>query len=293
MNERKIGKLGIRRIVESVTAVDPLGYFPGTRDSDWAAHRAWLTETGAMHMSSGRLLLHIQSYLIRTTHHTILVDTCVGNHKQRPTRPQWHQRDDDRYLHALHAHDLSVEDIDYVVCTHLHADHIGWNTRLVDGRWQPTFPKARYLFSERELRDRQQAGEGDPGHHALQDSVLPVLEAGRAQLVNDDFELDDEVWLEPAPGHTTGHVMVRLRSNGVHAVMSGDLVHSPVQCAQPDWVTASEQDAELARRTRRAFLQSCSGTDILVLTAHFPLPSAGRLVSAGDGFRFLPDSPAW
>jgi glyoxylase-like metal-dependent hydrolase (beta-lactamase superfamily II) len=192
-------------------------------------------------------------------------------------------------MRALASLELAPEDIDYVMCTHLHTDHVGWNTRLEGGRWVPTFPNARYVFSRKEL-EAWEKGNPKFTRHALEDSVLPVIAAGQAQLVTNDFALDDEVWLEPSPGHTPDHVSVRLASNGHSAVMSGDLMHSPVQCLHPEWTAWPDWDADQAKRTRRTFMERYADTDTLVCTAHFPLPSAGRVVAAGDAFRFEPEA---
>jgi glyoxylase-like metal-dependent hydrolase (beta-lactamase superfamily II) len=145
----------------------------------------------------------------------------------------------------------------------------------------PTFPNAKYVFSKLEYEATAKLGGA-----GFEQSVLPVLEAGQAQLVELDFALDDEVWLEPAVGHTEGHVVVHLKSGARRAAMCGDLMHSPVQCPHPEWSPVWDRDAEQARRTRRAFLERHCDTDTLVLTAHFPLPSTGRIVPHGDGFLF-------
>jgi glyoxylase-like metal-dependent hydrolase (beta-lactamase superfamily II) len=242
-----------------------------------------------MDAATGALLFTVQSYVVRTSHHTILIDSCVGNHKERANRPLWHHKTDDTYMRALAALGLAPEDIDYVMCTHLHSDHVGWNTRLEGGRWVPTFPNARYVFTKKELEAWEQ-GHPKFTRHPLEDSVLPVIAAGRAELVANDFALDDEVWLEPSPGHTPDHVSIRLASNGQNAVMSGDLMHSPVQCLHPEWTVWPDWDAAKAKQTRRAFLERHAGIDMLVCTAHFPLPSAGRIVAAGDAFRFQPEA---
>jgi glyoxylase-like metal-dependent hydrolase (beta-lactamase superfamily II) len=178
------------------------------------------------------------------------------------------------------------------MCTHLHADHVGWNTRREDGRWVPTFPRARYVFSKKEA-DAWEKGVDPFPRDAYEDSVLPVIAAGRADLVTSDFALDDEVWLEPSPGHTPDHFSVRLASGGANAVMCGDMMHSPVQCLHPEWRPWPDYDPALAARTRREFLERYCETDTLVCTAHFPLPSAGRIVRDGKAFRFVPDDEEW
>lgn len=289
---RALGAITISRAVELVMEFDPLMFFPETNQSDWAKLESTLMPH-AMHPQSGKLLLPCQSYIVRTSHHTILIDACIGNHKDRSNRPAWHQKTDNDYMLALAAHGLAPEDIDYVMCTHLHGDHVGWNTQLVDGHWVPTFPNARYIFSEKEVNTWQNTGHEKFSDAPLVDSVLPVIAAGQADLVASDFALDDEVWLEPTPGHTPDHFAVRLSSGNENAVMIGDMMHTPAQCQYPHWVAWPDWDPEQAIATRRGFMEQHADTDMLVCTAHFPLPSAGRIVSAGDAFRFVNDGAEW
>ena len=289
MKERLVGDLRLGRVFETMLPLGALDFFPDTTDHDWAPHQGWLTEQGGYDPASRQVLLPVQSYLVWTTHHTILVDACFGNDKDRPGRP-WHQRSDSTYLDNLAAHGVNADDVDYVMCTHLHGDHVGWNTKLVDGRWVPTFPNARYLFSETEVEAARAAETLDP---ALVDSVLPVVEAGQGELVSGDHGIDDEVWLEPTPGHTRGHFAVRLASNGEQAVIGGDLMHSPVKCHHPEWRAMPDWDPDLARRTRRSFMERHHENNTLVAMAHFPLPSDGRFVTDGDQFRFEYDTEDW
>ena len=150
MPQHPIGQIVIERIVESIcTGFDPLSFFPETTPEDWAEHREWM-EPHALDPVSGNLVLTIQAFLVRTRHHTILVDTCVGDHKSRPHRPFWHLQQFNTFLPRLAAAGVKPEDVDYVMCTHLHGDHVGWNTQLRDGRWVPTFPKAKYVFAQKE-----------------------------------------------------------------------------------------------------------------------------------------------
>jgi glyoxylase-like metal-dependent hydrolase (beta-lactamase superfamily II) len=228
-------------------------------------YRHWL-EPAAIEPITQRVILPVQAYLVRTRHHRILIDTCVGCGKQNPDTPDWHLRSDRSWLQRLAEAGLSPADIDYVFCTHLHSDHCGWNTELRDGRWVPTFPNAKYVFSRQEY-DATARGNGEP----FQQSVLPVL----------------EVWLEPAVGHTEGHVVVNLKSGQRRAAMCGDMMHSPVQCPHPEWSPIWDRDQEQARRTRRSFLERHCDTDTIVLTAHFPPPSFGRVVPKGPGFLFV------
>jgi glyoxylase-like metal-dependent hydrolase (beta-lactamase superfamily II) len=276
-----IGDISVRRIMEyEGPFLAPGDVFAEATAEALAPHRHWL-EPRAMCPESGKLIFPFQSYLVQTKHHTILIDTCIGCGKTIPHRPQWSNRTDQAWLHNLRAAGVQPEAIDYVFCTHLHVDHCGWNTSFVDGRWLPTFANAKYVFARTEYAAAE-AGNST----VFQESVLPIMEAGQAQLVDTDFALDDQVWLQSTPGHTAGHVAVNLESNGQAAVMCGDLIHSPVQCAHPDWSPKFDLEPVQAARTRRHFLASNAERGQLVLTAHFPSPSIGHVRVEGDAFHF-------
>lgn len=292
MKRRSLGELSISRAVELVMEFDPLTFFPETAEPDWAPHRDWLMPD-AMNADNGMLLLPCQSYVVRTSHHVILIDSCIGNHKQRPHRPAWHEKSDHTYIEALATHGIAPEQIDYVLCTHMHGDHVGWNTQLRNGEWMPTFPNARYIFSKKELDVWQATDQKKFSVQPIKDSVLPVIAAGQAELVSNDFALDDEVWLESAPGHTPDHLAIHLASGGARAIMIGDMMHSPIQCLHPQWTAWPDWDAELAKATRCRMMESLSDSDTLVLTAHFPLPSAGWYRRHGETFRFEYDTQHW
>jgi glyoxylase-like metal-dependent hydrolase (beta-lactamase superfamily II) len=289
---RQLGDLVLARAVEQITPFDRQAFFPGTTPDDWASHEGWLKPRG-MDPETGNLLFSVQSYLVRTSHHTILIDSCVGNHKERPNRPLWHQKDDDAYMKAIAAQGISPDAIDFVMCTHLHADHVGWNTKLDNGRWVPTFKNAKYVFTKKEFDAWDGGGHEKFSRQPLEDSVLPIIAAGRAELVTNDHALDDEVWLMPTPGHTPDHVAVCLASRGQNAVMVGDTMHSPVQCLHPEWHPWPDWDPEEASRTRRELMERYCETDTLICTAHFPQPSAGRFAREGDAFRFVDDDQTW
>ena len=238
--------------------------------------------------ATGLLILAFHTFVVRTPRLTILVDTCSGNDKPRPQKLRYHQAQWP-YLERLAAVGVAPESVDLVVFTHLHVDHVGWNTRLVGGRWIPTFPRARYLFVRREWEFWREeytrpTFRDDPYY---EDSLLPVLAAGLVDFVEPDHILDEGVWLEPTHGHTPGHVAVRVQGAGRQAVMSGDLMHTAVQCAEPDWSSCFCVDPEASRRTRRAFLERHADTDTLILPAHFPTPGAGRVRRAGGAYRFV------
>jgi len=285
MTQYPLGQIVIQRIVESIcTAFDPLSFFPETTPDDWARHRTWM-EPRALDPVSGNLVLPIQAFLVRTRRHTILIDTCVGHDKSRPQRLFWHMKKFDTFLPRLAAAGVRPEDVDYVMCTHLHSDHVGWNTQLRDGRWVPTFPNAKYIFARSEWEGFEALHRKHPQPQFL-DSVLPIMEARQAELVSGDFALDDEVWLEPTPGHTPGHVCVHLASQGSEAVITGDCIHSPVQCVEPEWIMRADFDPTLARTTRRSFLERYCDSSVMVYATHFPEPSTGRIIQRDKAFWF-------
>jgi len=286
MHAAQLGEITVMRILElEEPFVRPDEFFDAATPDAIAAQRAWL-EPQALDPVSGKMIIPVQSYLLRTRHHTILIDTCIGCRKTYGGRPQWRDRRDEAWLRNLTAAGVAPEDIDYVLCTHLHLDHCGWNTRLVDGRWVPTFPNAKYILSRGEYAASEAAGT-----KVFTENVLPVMEAGKAQLVDNDFALNDEVWLTPTPGHTANHVAVNIASGGQRAVMTGDLIHHPLQLAHPDWSANVDTDQALSATTRQRFLDDHCEADILVLTAHFPSPSLGHVVRHGArpfDFAFLP-----
>jgi glyoxylase-like metal-dependent hydrolase (beta-lactamase superfamily II) len=190
-------------------------------------------------------------------------------------------------MRALAAAGVSVDDVDFVMCTHLHADHVGWNTRLDNGRWVPTFPNARYLFSKKEhdyWADQHKKTPID----AIADSVLPIVEAKRADLVTSDHALDDHIRLMPTPGHTPDHFAVCLGRGGDRAVLTGDLIHSPLQARYPELAMRVDYDPQQAAATRRGFLERYCDSETLCCTMHFPSPSAGHVKRWGEGFRHQP-----
>ena len=282
-----LGDVTLYRIVEQETAfAAALQFLPQLGPELLAENRSWLAPFGLD--ASDMLILCFQSYIIRTPHHVVLVDSCIGNDKPRPTRPTWHMKTDRNYLQGLAALGLGVEDIDVVMCTHLHPDHVGWNTRLLDGRWVPTFPKARYLFSAKELAHWEAKNAEAPLAH-LVDSVLPVVAAGQVDLITSTHQLADHIRLLPTPGHTPDHFAVLLGKGGAEdAVLTGDLIHTPLQARYPHLSMSADGDPAQAATTRRAFLERFCDTSTLCCTAHFPSPSVGRLHRWGEGFRCDP-----
>ena len=278
-----VGDLTIHRIIEQETTYLPaLDMMPALTPELLAENRAWLRQAGAID-DADMLILCFQSYVVKTPHHTILVDSCIGNDKPRPNRPKWNMKTDDLFMRGLAATGVSVADIDVVMCTHLHVDHVGWNTRLENGRWVPTFPNARYIFGKAEF-DYWTAQNAKAEVPPFTDSVLPVVAADRAEIVRDDFAIGDHVRIVPTPGHTPGHVAFSFGKGRDDAVFSGDLMHSPLQARHPQLSAKFDIDQVQAAATRRAFLERYCDTATLCCTAHFPSPSTGRIKRRGDGF---------
>ena len=234
--------------------------------------------------AEGRLLFSINALLVESGGRRIVVDTCLGNDKERPYRA--FNMLSGPFLRDLDEAGAPREAVDFVLCTHLHVDHVGWNTMKVDEKWVPTFPNARYLFARKEWEYWKDAPE-DFGP-VVSDSVLPIVDAGLADLVEMDHKLTDEVWLEPTPGHTPGHVSVRIRSAGEDAVITGDMIHHPCQIAKPDWSSAVDYDQDQSRETRGDFLRRYADQPVLVIGTHFVAPTAGRIVRDGDAYRLAP-----
>jgi glyoxylase-like metal-dependent hydrolase (beta-lactamase superfamily II) len=284
----QLGEIEISRVVESEGPfVDVFGFLPDAEKDVIEANRDWLMPK-YIDPESMMIILNIQSYILRTPHHTILVDACVGNHKTRPGRPMFDQLNTP-YLADLAAAGVRPEDVDIVMCTHLHVDHVGWNTQLVDGRWVPTFPNAKYVFARKEhdfWEQRHKDGSQGPVPNVYDDSVLPVVEAGQSVLVDSDHELDHGISLEPAPDHTPGNIVLNLSSGGSDAVMSGDVMHHPLQLVRPEWSSRACEDRVQSAKTRRALIERYADTDTLIAPAHFASPTMGHIVSRGDEFRF-------
>ncbi len=269
--------------------MDPNRFFPDAESDVLDAHAGWL-KPHHLDPATGKLMFCFQSYIVRTGRHTIMIDSCIGNDKERPNRPAWHRRQG-TYLDDLAAMGVAPDRIDFVMCTHLHADHIGWNTRRVDGRWMPTFANAKYIIGRQEYAFWEQRYRDDPTgprQVAFADSVLPVVEAGRAVFVDGDHQIEDGIWLEPAPGHTPGNMVVHLRSGNQSAVLLGDSIHHPIQLKRPDWSCVACEDKALSAETRRGLIERYADTDTLMAPAHFVSPSPCYFVRDADAFGFRP-----
>jgi glyoxylase-like metal-dependent hydrolase (beta-lactamase superfamily II) len=284
---RTFGAISITTVVElDGPLFEPARLLPDCTPDILEAHRDWLVPRH-YDPATGLFVMPIQSFLVKTPHNTILVDACFGNHKER-ANPQFNMLDSP-WIERLAAAGAAPEDIDFVMCTHLHGDHVGWNTRLDNGRWVPTFPNATYLFAAAEWRhwDDVSRKTGAPLGPHLIDSVLPVIDCGQAEFVGMDHEIEDWVRFEPLPGHTPGHVGLRVGETGADAILTGDMMHHPLQVVYPDWCSGFCTDTTLARATRREFLARVADTPTLIAPAHFPAPTFGHVRSAGESYRFV------
>ena len=286
MHPLSVGRLRISAVVERAGPTRPTWLLPDAVPDALEGHRAWL----APHFldEKGRFLQSIHAFVVDAPGLRMIVDTCVGNDKDRGGRAPFHMMRT-AFLDDLAAAGYPPESIDVVLCTHLHVDHVGWNTRLHDGRWVPTFPRARHIFGRREWEHWSTENDEDT-KRIMDDSVRPIVDAGLATLVEMDHRISPEIWLEPTPGHTPGHVSVRLSSEGADAVITGDLMHHPVQVAEPEWCSGFDSDLEEARKTRRAFCERYADVPVAVLGTHFHHPTAGRIVRHGETWRFRVDA---
>lgn len=276
-----VGDVKITKIVESeergldVTHLLPKSSPAAILDVPWLA--PFIDVKGNIHLS-------FHSLVIEASNKIIVVDTCIGNDKHRgaPIGDGLQTR----FLEDLKAAGYVPEKVDYVICTHLHIDHVGWNTMLVEGRWVPTFPNARYLFGRVEF-DYWRAQQSDPLHQLVfSDSVQPVWDAGLVDLVETTHRICNQVHLVPTIGHSPGHVAVEINSQGQTAVITGDFIHHPCQFAFPDWSCSIDYDSEQSAKTRRTQFDRFAGGGILVIGTHFVTPTAGKVSREGAAFKF-------
>ncbi len=284
-----LGSATLHRIVD----VDPFALklevlFPAAT-IDVLEHARDVLEPHHVDYCSGCVLLGVQSFLLRTQNLTILIDSCVGEHKQRPRRPDWHRRERSGYLERLATAGAGPGDIDIVLCTHLHADHVGWNTRLEAGRWVPTFPNARYLIGRTELEHWQTQERAAPAFHnhgSFADSVLPVIEAGQCETVDDGFALASGLAILALPGHSPGQVGLGLAGKGGRQWrFCGDAIHSPVQVYAPEWTSPFCSDPAEAVRQRQGLLERSAGSDTVLIPSHLRHAWGMRAERHGSGWR--------
>lgn len=297
----KVDEFAIHKICETSEPVIAINHmFPEATAQDLARMRPWYW-TDDLHAdpekANMRIFLH--SYLLQADGKNILIDTCLGNHKRRDFTP--FSNLDTEYLKRFYATGIAPEEIDYVMCTHLHVDHVGWNTRLEDGRWVPTFPNARYLFNRTDYSYFASLDEGTGHDHysAWKDSILPVVERGLADVIDTgslvEHGLSANIWVEAAPGHTPGNCTIHCgKGSDSQVIFTGDTFHHPVQLARPSICTIGDFDWAMATATRAAFFNRYADTDSLIFPAHFGGSSGGRIRRQDEAYRmeFL-DPSAW
>ena len=288
MRQLRIGEVTIDSIVERDGPWrEPEVMFPAC---DTATARRHLAEMPpyVFDPATGKMVITYRTYVVRTPRHTVLIDTCTGEHKGYPPPMDFSPQP---WADGFRALGLTPEAIDYVFCTHLHIDHTGWNTTLRDGRWVPTFPNAKYVFHRREYAaweestargETRMGGGGD----VFRMNCAPIVEAGQALLVDDAFDLDETFRLLPTPGHSPCHCCVSIRSGGQEALVTGDLMHHALQVREPDWSTIFCWDPAEAARSRRRVFEQVAGTPTLLLPIHFPGAVAGHITQGADGFRY-------
>jgi glyoxylase-like metal-dependent hydrolase (beta-lactamase superfamily II) len=275
-----IGNIRITQVRESLAPVPLEGMFPDGDRAVLDANMDWLKPDYVN--DAGELTISIHALVIESMGKTIVVDTCVG---ERPV-PGYDALSNRQttFLADFAAAGFDVNTVDVVMCTHLHFDHVGWNTRLVDGKWVPTFPNARYLFNRTEYEYWDGGGEGYA--HTFDTAVKPVMEAGLVDLIDEHHRITDEIGFELTPGHSPGHMSVRLNSAGDSAVITGDMVHHPVQFLAPHWKMSADGDAVMASRTRTDFRDRYADSGVKVFGTHFGGSSCGHLRRQDDSFRF-------
>jgi glyoxylase-like metal-dependent hydrolase (beta-lactamase superfamily II) len=290
----RIGEATITRVEETNKPVYPLRQiFPQVTDDILAQHQHWMAPHH-YEAETGRIRLAVHSWLLQVGGKKILIDCCCGNHKKKPGRPFWEDLNEP-YLDRLAAAGARADEIDMVMCTHLHHDHVGWNTMQKNGKWVPTFPNARYVFNQPDIdyfsKIDADPTEGPAELGTFRECVVPILDAGKADVVSGQKQrLNDFIEIDSAPGHSPGHVVFKLESKGQRAVFIGDVLHHLLQVYYPDWNFPKNSDAEQAKQSRRKVLDLITSTDALMIPAHVGFPFSGRIEKTADGYR--PDFPA-
>ncbi|MFE2061594.1 MBL fold metallo-hydrolase [Streptomyces sp. NPDC059467] len=287
-----LGDVEVIRVVEWHQPFVPAsGMFPDVAAEVWKDNEDWLAPDH-WEPESDRAVVALQTWVLRSAGRTVLVDTGVGNGRERPGMPPFHRRQGD-FLGRLARAGVRPQDVDVVVNTHLHADHVGWNTVDADGEWAPTFPNAQYLVPAADDfhygPDNAYAnGEREDDRLIYEDSIAPVHRAGQTVLWDGFHRIDEHLTLEPAPGHTPGSSVLRLASGSDRAVFVGDLLHSPVQILQPCCNSSACLDPEQAVASRRRILGRAADERELLVPAHFGGAGALEVRRDGDGFALGP-----
>jgi glyoxylase-like metal-dependent hydrolase (beta-lactamase superfamily II) len=281
----KIGDVEVARIVEVNGFEDNISMLLPGGTPELVLRYPWLQPRFAT--ADGRMILSFQAFVLRSRGKSVMIDTCIGADRKREFEVFCNLKT--TFLEDLRAAGFPPESIDGVLCTHLHFDHVGWNTHLVNGKWVPTFPQARYYFGRQEWEHWQHLKRTGGYHNLdhLEDSLDPIVAAGLAEFIEPDFRITDEVSLIPTPGHTPGHVSVLIRSKGKEAVITGDMMHHPIQLALPGTPGSCDMDRDQGVRTRQQFITRFADKDTLVIGSHFAEPTAGHIVRDGDAWKLV------
>jgi glyoxylase-like metal-dependent hydrolase (beta-lactamase superfamily II) len=279
----RIGNVEIARIVEVNAWEDDITMLLPEATPEYVQQFKWLVPHFAT--PAGKMIISFQCFVLRSQGRTVMIDTCIGAEREREFDVFTNMQT--TFLEDMAAAGFPHESVTDVLCTHLHFDHVGWNTRKVDGRWVPTFPQARYLLGRREWQHWQHLRDTNGYHHMehLKDAIDPVFEAGLVTLIDPDFRVTDELTLIPTPGHTPGHVSVLIESAGQSAVITGDLMHNPIQIAVPATEARFDMDKARGARTRVEFVERFNNSGTLVIGSHFSDPTAGHIVPDGDTWK--------
>jgi glyoxylase-like metal-dependent hydrolase (beta-lactamase superfamily II) len=276
----KVGEIKITKVVELETIGSTRFILPLASNEE-IRKLPWLIPHFAT--EEGRLKMSIHALVVETANRRIVVDTGLGNDKQGRGVPTWNNLKGP-FLETMAAAGFPPDSIDTVLCTHLHVDHVGWNTMLVDGKWVPTFPNARYVFGRTEYEHWRDHSNTEDKIAVFKDSVQPIVDAGRAELVPSNASLTEEITLLPTPGHSPGHMSILIRSGGEEALLAGDVAHHPCQMAHLDWSSTADSDPAQSPVTRRDLLSRFADTPTLVIGGHF---NAGHIKRDGNAFKFI------
>lgn len=280
----QIGEVVVTKVVEAVFHSQTEILIPGSSTEFLLANQDWLSP----HFidDEGKLLISMHSLLIEADGKKIVVDTGVGD--DLPDEFKHMAIQGDKYIQDLEAAGFAPDSVDFVVCTHLHVDHVGWNTKWEGGRWVPTFPNARYVFAKDAVDAwRMPKGSGLNAHGTV-NTVQPLLDAAVVDQVDPDHVLTASVRLVSTPGHSHGHFSIEIVSDGRRGFITGDASHHPVQWTAPYWGSKSDIDVDESTHTRQRILDEYLDTDALIMGTHYAGPIAGRLATTSEGIRFVP-----
>jgi glyoxylase-like metal-dependent hydrolase (beta-lactamase superfamily II) len=285
----KVGGVTVTTVIERHNEMAVGDFLPAAAGEALAGHREWLSPWALG--EAGQLRFVMQAFCLETDGGKVVVDTCIGP-RQLP-EIYADLSNDGSFIETFTAAGFGRDDVDLVICTHLHFDHVGWNTILVNGQWVPTFRKARYVVAKPEYEYWKAASEEEKASNlpTFDDALLPLFEAGVVDLVEVDHRVSDSIRLVSTPGHTPGHVSVSITSQGESALITGDCAHHPVQLEEPGWYSLADADPDMSSATRQRLVRQYADTSVLILGTHFPPPTAGHLVTTDDGVRFLPVAP--